>query len=146
MLIISHRANINGPSPETENKPEQILICLKEGLDVEIDVWFINNKLYLGHDEPTYEIEENFLENEHLWCHAKNFDALNFMVKNEKIHFFWHQTDEYTITSKGYIWTFPTFYLDEKSICVLPEKDPNFRMPPKLHGICTDYPLRYRVI
>ena len=61
MKFISHRGNVNGPNPELENKPEQILKCLDEGLDVEVDVWVFGNKLYLGHDEPLTEITLSFL-------------------------------------------------------------------------------------
>lgn len=46
MKIISHRGNLNGPSPKTENTPEQIDFALKKGFDVEIDLWKINDKFF----------------------------------------------------------------------------------------------------
>jgi hypothetical protein len=75
----------------------------------------------LGHDEPLYLINEEFLENENLWCHAKNEDAFHKMLQNSKIHCFWHQTDDYTLTSKGICWVFPNKKVNENSIWVLPE-------------------------
>jgi hypothetical protein len=50
MIIISHRGNLYGPDKENENKPDQIQKVLNLGYYVEIDVWFIDEKLYLGHD------------------------------------------------------------------------------------------------
>ena len=41
-----------------------------------------------------------------IWCHAKTSDALSALKKIEA-HYFWHQDDDYTITSKGYFWTYP---------------------------------------
>ena len=55
MKLISHRGNISGPNPERENHPEYIFEVLQAGYDVEIDVWFVDNKFMLGHDEPQYE-------------------------------------------------------------------------------------------
>jgi hypothetical protein len=108
MIFISHRGNLYGQGGENwENHPDYINEALKEGFDVEIDVWLIGqNKLFLGHDEPKFEISEPFLRNMHLWCHAKNEPALEFML-NHNFHCFWHETDKYTLTSKGFIWSYP---------------------------------------
>ena len=136
MILISHRGNINGPCEETENKPENIEQILKK-YNVEIDIWHKDGKLYLGHDYPKYEIEKDFLLQDGLWCHAKNLEALQFLKENGNIHFFWHQNDDYTITSRGYIWAFPGKELSDDSICVLPELN-EYKIG-KAMGICTDY-------
>lgn len=138
MKIISHRGNINGPQPELENSPEFVNEALDAGFDVEIDVWLSNDKLYLGHDYPKYEISEEFLFNKRLWCHAKNLDALEFMLKNN-IQCFWHQIDDRTITSNGYIWTHTNCKeLNARSIaCWIDGKG---SPPDNCYGICTDYP------
>jgi hypothetical protein len=140
MKIISHRGNLNGPDNNKENSKEAIIDAMNHGFDVEIDVWNKNNNWYLGHDEPTYKIDQKFLENKKLWCHAKNLNALNLMLKNKKIHCFWHQNDDYTITSKGYIWTYPKKNVTDRSVIVLISKNNKL---PKSFGICTDFPLLY---
>lgn len=140
MIIISHRGNLNGPNPFTENSIPAINIALNNGFDVEIDVWFKNNKWYLGHDEPIYSIKESFLQNNKLWCHAKNLDALSLMLKNKKIHCFWHQNDDFTLTSKNYIWTYPNKEIRNNSILVLTKKQ---KITKNIFGICTDFPLLY---
>lgn len=140
MKVISHRGNLNGSNPLTENSISAINIALHKNFDVEIDVWFKNGKWYLGHDKPTYQINKSFLENDKLWCHAKNLDALNLMLKNKKIHCFWHQNDDFALTSKNYIWTYPNKKTVNNSIIVLIKKQ---KITKKIFGICTDYPLLY---
>ena len=61
MKIISHRGNFLGANPETENNPNQIDYVIDKGFDVEIDLWIQNNKLFLGHDKPIYEINQKWL-------------------------------------------------------------------------------------
>ena len=55
MFFISHRGNTSGPNPRDENKIEYIEETLKN-FDVEIDVWYHKNDYYLGHDEPSYKV------------------------------------------------------------------------------------------
>ena len=52
MIYISHRGNLNGINPKQENKPSYIFNALERSFDVEVDVWFVKGKFYLGHDEP----------------------------------------------------------------------------------------------
>jgi len=137
MKLISHRGNINGRLPEQENNPDYILSAIKSGFDVEVDVWYEKSKLYLGHDEPTHFIDIGFLKSDKLWCHCKNIDALYFLLEN-KIHCFFHDQDKATLTSQGYIWTYPGQKLTEKSICVMPEKS-SWSIPGDISGICSDY-------
>ncbi len=141
MYLISHRGNINGIQKERENDPEYINDAINRGFDVEVDVRFENNKFFLGHDLGQYEINKEFLLNKKIWCHAKTSEALSALRETEA-HFFWHEEDDYTITSKGYIWTYPGKKLLTKSICVLPEKA-NYKEINCL-GICSDFIENYK--
>lgn len=141
MLLISHRGNLWKKNPEKENTPSYIKAALAQGFDVEVDVWFKNEKFYLGHDEPVTQIDELFLENPNLWCHAKNIEALHSMLTNQNIHCFFHQNDDVTLTSRGFIWTFPGKPLTPISICVLPEKNEKIK---GCYGICSDDIYNYR--
>ena len=76
-----------------------------------------------------------------LWCHAKTREAL-IALQKIKAHYFWHQNDDYTITSKGFIWTYPGKKLLPQSICVLPE-NVNYKTINCL-GICSDFILKYK--
>jgi hypothetical protein len=150
MKLISHRGNINGRNIERENSPDYILEAIKLGYNVEIDVWFINDKWYLGHDNPQYETDiRHFLGiyNRFLWCHTKNIDALYWFRKDVlyKFNYFWHQEDNFTLTSNNHIWTFPGQKLTSKSICVLPENVNYSNEELKIcYGICSDFIENYK--
>lgn len=154
MIYISHRGNLDGPNPEMENKPQYILETLKLGYDVEVDVWFFNEQWYLGHDNPTYKIDfYDFIydKRKRFWLHAKNIDSLNELVTMRKelsikdLKYFWHQKDDYTLTSNGYIWTYPGKQLMKNSISVLPEKNGLvFEDVEHCYGVCSDYIKKYK--
>lgn len=140
MIAIAHRGCFEGPSPD-ENSTSLIYKSLEKGFDVEIDVWFVNNKFMLGHNEPVYEIDINFLANPNLWCHAKNIPAL-YQMMEMNVHCFYHQEDDVTLTSRGFIWTFPGQPQMPGCICVMPE---NGDGPlPHCYGVCSDYASKYR--
>lgn len=143
MKIIAHRANLNGPDKAFENSPSMILNAIDEGFDVEIDIWYVNNHFFLGHDLPEYLINNYFIEKikNNAWFHCKNLEAI-YQLKNnfEDINFFWHQSDDFTITSKGFIWTYPGKEITNNSILVLPEILENDFLKFKPYGVCTDFP------
>ena len=141
MYLISHRGNISGIDKNNENKPEYIKKALSLGFDVEVDVRFEKGDFFLGHDFSQFKIDKNFLMNKKIWCHAKTTEAL--CALNEiNAHYFWHQEDDYTITSNGFIWTYPGKKLFPKSICVLPEVA-NYEKIDCL-GICSDNIQNYK--
>ena len=146
MRYIAHRGLFEGPDKEKENRPDQIELALRRGYDCEIDVWKADGKWFLGHDEPTYEVTFDFLCNDRFWIHCKNFYALNHFVQNETEvkHYFWHQEDNYTLTSCGRIWTYPGMTVSKNSIAVMPERNSYYwactiAESNNLYGVCTDY-------
>jgi hypothetical protein len=146
MRLIAHRGNINGPNPYDENYPNHITYVLGLDLyDVEIDVWYIDDEFWLGHDEAQYKVEEEFLENVKLWCHAKNIVSFARMLQNDKIHCFFHQNDDCTLTSNKFVWTFPGQKLTDNSICVMPERTNDSFLTDKYicNGICSDYVAKF---
>jgi hypothetical protein len=147
MKYIAHRGNLNGPDTENENKPEYLLNAIKNGFHVETDLWLINNSLYLGHDEPQYKIEIEFLLNikDKLFCHCKNIDALYFIIQNySEIECFYHNEDKCVLTSKNHIWNYPGTKLTNISICVMPEVIN--QEPINCLGVCTDYSEKFQFI
>jgi len=140
MILISHRGNLNGPSKE-ENHPEHIIKAVNAGFDVEIDVWVINNDYFLGHDEPRYKTNVDFLSNDRFWCHAKNADALCKMIE-DSIHCFWHANDDASITSRGHIWCNPGKHF--KNSIMVDFGAPRDLDPSEIKGICTDIPLLWK--
>jgi hypothetical protein len=138
MILISHRGNLSGRTVEEENKPSYIDIAISKGFDVEIDVWKIDFKLFLGHDAPQYEINEKWLEERKnvLWIHTKNIFSIVYF-NNTDYNYFWHEKDTVTLTSKKYIWAYPGNQPIKNSIAVMPELN-NDDVSSCL-GICSDY-------
>ena len=60
--LISHRGNLNGVNPDRENSPSYIQKAIFAGYDVEIDVRWWNDGIWLGHDTPDWEVPISFLE------------------------------------------------------------------------------------
>jgi len=146
MKLISHRGNLNGPNPEQENHPDYIWAALRAGFDVEIDVWFIDGKIMLGHDKPQYDFPFELLENHYskLWIHCKNMDALSKLNDldpvGSKLNYFMHESDLGVLTSKCYIWSTNLF---DKGILVMPETFDKKPIETTL-GVCSDYIENYK--
>lgn len=139
MKLISHRGNLSGQNQMLENNPDYIMDAYKAGFDVEIDVWNLDGDFYLGHDNPDFKIDWEFLTNSAFWCHAKNFEAL-YRMRLCGAHCFWHEQDDYTLTSKSYIWTYPGKTVSSESVVVCKTKDETIKVSKKrLYGICSDY-------
>ena len=143
MILISHRGNTSGINKQFENNPKYIEKAIDLGFDVEVDIWFKDGDFFLGHDLAETKVNTNYLENDKLWCHAKNIEAL-LSLSELNCKYFWHQKDDVTITSNGYFWTYPGKKLTRNSICVLPEiskiKEINCA------GICSDYIEEYKFL
>ena len=140
MYFISHRGNLNGQNPKEENKIDYINEALNQNFDVELDLWYKNNNFYLGHDEPLYLVDINFLNNKKFWIHTKNLNCF-YELEKTNLNFFWHENDKIVITSKGYFWNYPGTELSNNSICVLPEKNDETNF--KCLGICSDFIKNY---
>jgi len=140
MIVISHRGNLNGPEPSTENTIAQIKKVLDLGFNCEVDIWGINGQLSLGHDTPGEIVDISFLNNPKVWVHAKNLEAL-VVCKELDNNVFFHNTDDYVLTSQNTIWTYPGKNTSPECIIVLNEND---LVPENVLGICTDYPLKFQ--
>jgi hypothetical protein len=144
MILISHRGNTNGKLDSLENEPKYIDSAISKGYDVEIDVWLINDILYLGHDEPQYDVDFSWFIDRigKLWIHCKNIGAILFFKNNHyEFNYFWHQEDTLTLTSLNFIWVYPGNQPIKNSIAVLPEiHNDNIN---DCIGICSDYIEKY---
>ena len=146
MILISHRGNTVGPNLSKENHPDYILDTLKQGYDVEVDVWY-TDKLMLGHDSPQYEIDEYLffvIWGKNIWWHCKNIEALNFFKTHSYIHlnYFWHENDTITLTSLNHTWAYPGKQPLLNSIAVMPEI--NNDDISQCVGVCSDYIKNYK--
>jgi len=142
MKLISHRGNMIGPNIDRENSPSYIDTAISAGYDVEIDIRYINNKFYLGHDTPDYEVTENWLHKrkDKLWIHCKNLEAANILSEMNMI-FFCHTQDSYVLTSNNYIWVHDLkLKIGIKTIIpLLSDKDIINYNGDIVYAICTDF-------
>ena len=148
MILISHRGNLSGVNTDMENHPEYIEEAIRSLYNCEVDLWAINNELYLGHDSPQHKITIDFLMNfkKSLWIHCKNLQSLEYLIKIDSgFTYFWHQADDFTLTSNGFIWTYPGKITGEKSILVhLGEPEyTNNNFNKKIAGVCSDYIIKF---
>lgn len=135
LKLIAHRGNTNGPD-ERENHPDYLLNTLNKGYDCEADVWVIDGKILLGHDAPTYPVKVGFISMPGFWLHAKNLDALHFILTKNLICF-WHESDRYTLTSNGLIWANLGMPVTSRTIIVTLNLNDTIEGQP--YGICSDY-------
>jgi hypothetical protein len=153
--IISHRGLTSGPDKNRENNPKYIEECIKLGFDVEIDLWSGKEFLSLGHDKPEYEVKSQWLEENanNLFIHCKDLRSLNSLIflntvinhfkdKENTFHYFWHENDQYTLTSNNLIWQAHTKEVSNNSIIVDLNLENDYNSPKLKHvyGVCTDYP------
>lgn len=137
MKLIAHRGNLTGAQPSHENHPDYINEAIVNGFDAEIDVW-IKKGLYLGHDEPQYKCSISFLLTHaaKLWIHCKNLRALETLIDIPDLNIFWHQEDNFTLTSKGFIWTYPHQAIGPRSVLVVDNALAYAGASP--YGLCAD--------
>ncbi len=160
MRIISHRANLIGPSDSCSEF--KILRALKMGFDIEIDVRGDGHRLWIGHDRPEFLLPRDVVSNEMLsriWYHAKDLTAVELLPAGAMV--FAHADDDFTIVSgdKKIIWLHPRLNpkLDEliSSASIVPGRtivldvDGHPRLDPEklieaghhFLGVCTDWPI-----
>lgn len=163
MMIISHRGNLTGPNPETENTVEAIEKALSLGYDVEIDVWFLVDSFWLGHDKPERKFDlmklYEWTRNHNVYLHCKNNLALQMFIKNPanmlpNVYPFMHDIDPCILLRDDLIWVHPEYVhgfqsIPENCIAVLPKCKHIVNIAEdlvltKFFGICTDYPENVR--
>tara|TARA_R110000824_G_scaffold137826_1_gene302544 strand:+ start:172 stop:594 length:423 start_codon:yes stop_codon:yes gene_type:complete len=137
MKAISHRGNLKGEKTPLENSPDYIIEAINRGFDVEVDVWFTDG-LCFGHDKPEHKCSMNFLvgNSDKLWIHCKNLAALQMLNGIPSLNIFWHEQDDFALTSKGFIWTYPDKEVCSNSVIVV--DDATKYNGKKCYGLCSD--------
>ena len=122
--------------------------CLEHGLSVEIDVWYTDDSFWLGHDNPQHRVDVDFLMQPKLWIHCKDIESAMLLRHYPSLNTFTIDKDDFTITSKNWLWLSPTYGKSYKgAICVMPE-DPRWKFSSEhlldFAGICSDNVYYYR--
>ena len=144
MILISHRGNIDSINPERENTHNYIDEAINSGYHVEIDIYYHDEKLWLGHDNPETVVENKWLVDRaaSLFIHAKNHAALEHFLYNTNIPVFYHSIEPHVlIGNTKLIWSHNLAEATSNSIIPLlseeeAQKANDFR---HVFGICSDF-------
>ena len=148
MRLISHRGNVSGPNLENENKPSFIQTAIDEGYDVEVDVRLLDAGLYLGHDNPDYPVELEWLvaRKDRLWIHTKNFQAMNLLIEHD-LKVFYHQTEKHAVIGNTrFIWSCDLTEATERSVIPLIGEEETEKYKDVImnfYAVCSDYIRRF---
>lgn len=138
--LIAHRGNLRGRDPRRENQQQYIDDALELGYEAEVDLWALDGSLWLGHDTPQYETSLNWIEERHsrLWVHCKNVEAVDYLF-GSSYNWFFHDQDDLTITSQGFVWCYPGVSLPSQEFVMLSFGQQEPTVPDNVIGICSDY-------
>ena len=149
MIVISHRANFENQK-YPENSRNAIEYAADFGLDIEVDLRYFEGTILLGHDVGEHKIDEYFLEKyrDILWVHAKDARTAAWLnsQRDFELHWFTHDQDYATLTSRGFLWFHPLSEFQSSGISVMPETRiarHKLTLDPSSIGICSDLPFTY---
>jgi hypothetical protein len=139
MIFIAHRGNIDGADPKLENTQEYLSAAVEAGHGVEVDIQWNRGMLYYGHDNPQEVIDEKFITQRDVFCHAKNIEAIPALMKMG-CNVFVHNTDPCVYTSRGQIWCYPGVHvMSDRAIWLDLHNEPlPDNVPKEIYGICGD--------
>lgn len=148
MLYISYQGIYDGQNFENANTPTQITKALNYGFSCMVDVWRIDNQLYVGTLAPTIQVTEKYLQGNRFWINARN-QNMQYWIQTQpsKLYpnYFWFENDTEstpTTTSGGQIITPGTVPINNTSIIFLPEIDDRAMFSTvhlKCYGICSSF-------
>ena len=130
MLYISYRGIYDGTNYEYANTPNQLGKAMGAGFSCMIDVWKVDDKFYLGNDQPLTEVTEKYIQGNRWWINARN-TAMQAWLPTQRStlypNYFWFITPTpppaYVTASNGKLITPGTVPINNNSVIFLPEID-----------------------
>ena len=125
---ICHRGILNTSAKELENNFGVLIQREIQGLAVEVDVWYAEKSLWLGHDKPEYRITLEWLAaSRRRLIHAKDGATFAYLLEEAgkralDLHVFYHTDEDYVLTNKGLVICYPGQPLLPGSLCMMPER------------------------
>ena len=149
MFYISYQGIYDGSNYEDANTPKQINKALSAGFSCNIDVWRIDNRLYVGNNQPTIEVTERYIQGNRFWINAKNTDMQTWIVEQPARlypNYFWFAASSppppYTTASNGKLITPGTVPINTNSVMYIPEIDDRSLLTMvkvRAYAICSTY-------
>jgi len=168
MEIISHRGNLNGPSPLEENTIKAITDAFALGFSVEFDIRYHDVDFWLGHDSAQERIDFYLLDEltntykGNMYIHCKTIETLQHLIAryftprgmkqlfnsvvNKRWIPFFHDSDDCILLNNNLIWAHPktksrALYMQHETIMVDSDMKLFGNVTPEFRGFCTDYPI-----
>ncbi len=101
MKLVAKRGIFEGPGSGEENTFEQVKLALSKGFDVEVDVWLVDGKFFLGHDGPKVEVDKTFFNDTRIWSHCKTKDTYYRLVRSPQTLPFLHDDEDFALLKGG---------------------------------------------
>jgi hypothetical protein len=149
MLYISYQGIYDGQNYEDANTPKQINKALGKGFSCLIDVWRIDNKLYVGTEQPVIEVTEKYIQGPRFWINAVNEDMQTWIATQSSTLYpnyfnFAASTPPppYATASNGKLITPGTVPINTSSVMFLPEINDRSlytMVKVKSFGICSGF-------
>lgn len=149
MVYISYQGIFDGQDYQDSNTPSQISKALANGFSVMIDVWRVDNKLYVGNGQPLNEVTEKYIQGNRIWINAQNDEMKEWIVTQPSRlypNYFWFEASTppppYATASNGKLITPGTVPINNDSVVFLPEiSDRSLFSTTKLrcYGVCSTY-------
>ena len=146
MIYISYRGIYDGDNYQYANTPNQIGKAFGMGFSVMVDVWRVDDKLYLGNDQPLTEVTEKYLQGNRWYINARNPAAQTWLSSQSlKLYPNWFYFPSmppppYVTASNGKLITPGTVPINNSSVIFLPEIDDKAcfsTVKLKCFGICS---------
>jgi len=151
MLYISYQGIYDGNDYQDANTPKQINKALGKGYSCLVDVWRINNRLYLGNGQPVpqFEVSADYIKGPRFWINAKNEDMQTWISEQSLTvypNYFWFDAPTppppYATASNGKLITPGTVPINTNSVMFLPEINDRSlytMVKVKSYGVCSGF-------
>jgi hypothetical protein len=149
MIYISYRGIYNGTNFEDANTISQIGKAFSTGYSVMTDVWKIDDKFYIGNDEPLTEVTSKYLQGNRWWINARNTAMQGWLATQpSKLYPNWFYFTAPTppppdvTASNGKLIVPGTVPVNNNSVVFLPEIDDRglfSTVKLRCFGICSTY-------
>ena len=149
MLYISYQGIYDGQDYESANTPKQINKALGKGYSCLINVWRVDNKLYVGNGQPLIEVTEKYIQGPRFWINAVNTDMQTWIATQSSTlypNYFTFAASTppppYATASNGKLITPGTVPINTSSVMFLPEINDRSlytMVKVKSYGICSGF-------
>ena len=146
MLYISYQGIFDGKNYEDANTPDQIGTSFNNGFSCMVDVWRIDDALYVGSEQAPISVTDSYLRGNRFWIKCANQETYDWFTTQSLIQYpnYFYQPNSMAnvSTSSNKLWTPGTVPVNDTSIIVLPEiQDRGLFSTVHLrcYGVCSTY-------